>query len=173
MLLDSSFVDICNCWVSMGGLLSIFSKIFPDFYIEVDKRAMLTTGQENTSPPSPSLPRIALKIGNSSSSPPTLTLTLLPPSRDIRDGEGLLGLAGGQDGGRWTRRGMVFDLKSNCPHFSTRPDTSDWSGLAALLVIGRSNRWQEAQARQEASTDDRRQVLMTLRHNVLLFDQAF
>ena len=59
---------------------------------------MLTTGQENTSPPSPSLPRIALKIGNSSSSPPTLTLTLLLPSRDIRDGEGLLeGLAGGQD----------------------------------------------------------------------------
>ena len=62
----------------------------PDFYIEVDKRAMLTTGQENTSPPSPSRPRIALKIGNSSSSPPTLTLTLLLPSRDIRDGEGLL-----------------------------------------------------------------------------------
>ena len=78
----------------------------PDFYIEVDKRAMLTTGQENTSPPSPSRPRIALKIGNSSSSPPTLTLTAHPSSsfsrhqRWRRLARRNAGLAGGQDGGR-------------------------------------------------------------------------
>ena len=48
-----------------------------------------------------------------------------------------------------------------------RPDTSDWSGLAALPLIGRSNRWQEAQARQYWH------LLMTIRHNVLLFDEAF
>ena len=135
------------------------------FKIEGDKRAMLTTGQENTSPPPPlsrellrklEIPVDLLRLSRS-------PLLLLPPC-DRRDGEGL-----GCEECWWTRQGnrvrscLLHHMKLSCLLLDTAGD-SHWSGLAAEAVIGGFGRWQGPRrgrgalrregTNTEASTDD-------------------
>ena len=101
------------------------------FKIEGDKRAMLTTGQQNISPPPP-LSRELLRKLEIPVDLPRLSrspLLLLPP-RDRRDGEGL-----GCEECWWTRQGnrvpyCLLWMKLSCLLLDTAGH-SHWSGLAA------------------------------------------
>ena len=167
--------EIHKCWWGGCFLYSIFQDLPWTLNIEVDKRAMLTTGQ-NTSPP-PLLPRIALKIGNSCWSPAALTLPHCFLLAETGEMEG----KGCQEECWRTRQGnrvrSRLRMKLSC--LLDTGGHSHWSGLAAQAAIGGFSRWlagpDEAGVHSGVKGQILRHLLMTIhhQHNVLLLDDAF